>query len=1067
MLMLGTRSSLSSASIVVLTLLLLMPAVSQAGVERFKYSHGGSYLVVELLDDDLAHFEASAFGPGPDAAQAILTTPMVDKKDYAGPSSFSQSGPGGTTLETHYLRLTVHADTLCVDVRDKLAGVDLTTICPLSLAETKGLSIAPGVMQNVYGLGEQFVTSGSADGDWVGRTRSPGDNFGNQMVGFGNGAAGNAQFPVMYAVGPQNANYALFLDHVIKQRWDFTGNPWKVETGGDQIRWYVMTGPDLPDLRKDYMELTGRPPVPPKKMFGLWVSEYGFDSWNEINSKLATLRANKFPIDGFVLDLQWFGNVTAGSENSNMGRVTWDTSQFSNPAATLAGYRDNDGIGIIAIEESYVSRSLTEHQDLKSRGFLVRAGCATCDPVFLTGNPWWGKGGMIDWTQDAAADYWHDTKRQKLISDGVIGHWIDLGEPEMYDPNDWVAGVLPGKHGQADYHNMYSFMWAQGIARGYARNGVDRRPFMMARSGAPGIQRFGVAMWSGDIGGDLANLAAHENAQMHMSFSGVDYFGSDIAGFHRDGLGGSALNDTYTQWFADGAMFDVPVRPHTENLCNCKETAPDRVGDMASNLANIRERYELSPYLYSLAHRAYLFGEPVAPPPVFYYQNDPALRTTGNEKLLGRDLLVAIAAKSGETQRDVYLPAGDWIDYHTHQWVHSSGQTMASQPEMANGIFRLQTFARAGAIVPKMVVDDKTMNILGKRSDGSVRNDLIVRAYASAMPTSFTLYEDDGQTTAYRSGAARVTPLSQHLSGATATVLIGPASGTYAGAPTSRNNVVELITDNAPVTGVTLNGASLTQVADAVAFEAATSGWMATSGNLTRAKSGSTSVAGGQSFAFALAPQSATVTQKFVCGNGTTVPGQSVYVVGSIAELGAWRAAAGIKLDPTNYPQWSVMVSKLPPNTHIEWKCIKRREAGDTSVVDQWQPGANNLFTSAAAGSGGVTSGDFQSTASVSETFVCNNGITVPGQSVYVVGNIAQLGAWSPAGAVKLDPAAYPRWSGSISNLPAGTAIEWKCIKRHETGATGIVDMWQPGANNVVTSAPSGHGGTTTGNFGQ
>ena len=39
----------------------------------------------------------------------------------------------------------------------------------------------------------------------------------------------------MYAVGPDNANYVLFLDQVYKQRWDFTTSPWQVETWGDQI----------------------------------------------------------------------------------------------------------------------------------------------------------------------------------------------------------------------------------------------------------------------------------------------------------------------------------------------------------------------------------------------------------------------------------------------------------------------------------------------------------------------------------------------------------------------------------------------------------------------------------------------------------------------------------------------------------------------------------------------------------------------------------------------------------------------------------------------------------------
>ena len=404
-------------------------------------------------------------------------------------------------------------------------------------------------MQNVYALGEYFVNPPHPDGDWVGRTRSPGDNYGNQMTSFNGGATGNAQFPVMYAIGSDNANYALFLDHVYKQKWTFTADPWTVETLGDQIRGFIMTGNDLVDLRKDYMELLGRPPVPPKKAMGLWVSEYGYDDWVELEGKLASLRTNAFPVDGFVLDLQWFGGIAANSDNSNMGRLTWDSEKFPNAAAKLATYKDQEGIGIMTIEESYISKGLQEHAELKDRGYLVRQ-CAGCEPVYLTSNPWWGKGGMIDWTQDSAADYWHELKRKRLIADGVLGHWIDLGEPEMYSPNDYVGGILPGKHDHASYHNVYSLKWAESIARGYKRNGVTRRPFIMARSGAPGIQRFGAAMWSGDIGGNLSSLAAHLNAQMHMSMSGIDYFGSDVGGFHRGAVDGDP-NDVYTIWLAN------------------------------------------------------------------------------------------------------------------------------------------------------------------------------------------------------------------------------------------------------------------------------------------------------------------------------------------------------------------------------------------------------------------------------------------------------------------------------------------------------------------------------------
>lgn len=121
------------------------------------------------------------------------------------------------------------------------------------------LTATVGTMQNAYGLGEQFIALNDPDGDWVGRTRTPGDNFGNQMTGLSCGSTGNAQIPVMYAVGVNGLNYALFLDHIYKQQWTFSGDPWQVSTPGDQIRGYVMTGADLPDLRKDYMELVGRP----------------------------------------------------------------------------------------------------------------------------------------------------------------------------------------------------------------------------------------------------------------------------------------------------------------------------------------------------------------------------------------------------------------------------------------------------------------------------------------------------------------------------------------------------------------------------------------------------------------------------------------------------------------------------------------------------------------------------------------------------------------------------------------------------------------------------------------
>ena len=240
-------------------------------------------------------------------------------------------------LTTADLQVTVDRQTLCSTVIDltREPPLTLTAVCPQDLDQRKkSLAIDPMGMQNVYGLGEEFRIPGEPNGDWVGSQRQPGI-YGNEMQPFSDGAVGNAQFPVMYALGAGRDNYALFVDVLYKQEWDFTGDSWSMTTAGDPLRWYLLSGPDLPDLRRDYLELTGRPPVPPKPLLGLWVSEYGYDDWAELDDKRRTLDAAQFPQDGFVLDLQWFGGIQMG--RSQMGSLSWDLDNFPDPAGKNSG----------------------------------------------------------------------------------------------------------------------------------------------------------------------------------------------------------------------------------------------------------------------------------------------------------------------------------------------------------------------------------------------------------------------------------------------------------------------------------------------------------------------------------------------------------------------------------------------------------------------------------------------------------------------------------------------------------------------------------------------------------
>ncbi|MEU2184271.1 carbohydrate binding domain-containing protein [Streptomyces thermolilacinus] len=78
--------------------------------------------------------------------------------------------------------------------------------------------------------------------------------------------------------------------------------------------------------------------------------------------------------------------------------------------------------------------------------------------------------------------------------------------------------------------------------------------------------------------------------------------------------------------------------------------------------------------------------------------------------------------------------------------------------------------------------------------------------------------------------------------------------------------------------------------------------------------------------------------------NATTVPGQSIHVVGAIPALGSWSPVAAPRLDPGSYPVWKLDMA-LPAGTAFTYK--------DAAGNVTWESGANR--TGAVPAQGTVT----------------------------------------------------------------------------------------------------------------
>jgi alpha-glucosidase (family GH31 glycosyl hydrolase) len=527
---------------VLLALLITAQSWAAERVVRRGIRLGATSVHLHFLDDRVLRLDFLRPGGVPDQPSA-----MIVQQSFPGPQAFEEQGE---RFATGALKIQPDGEGNCLVVS---AEVVLTRICPTLSKTGLALHLHPESIKNIYGLGEQFHKPNKMQGDWVGHVRSSSLPAGNRVDGFERGGAGNAQFGVIYALGEGTNNFALFLDQVAPLTWDFRSSPWQILSGARKLSVYLIAGKDPLRSRMKFMDLVGHPPVPPKRAFGFWMSEFGYRSWQEIRDIAHELREKKIPVDGFVLDAFWYGPFESFSKKNQFGNMDFHPSYFPDAARQISELARYNQLELMTHETPFINTNRPEFEMMQRHGYLVRTDGPTSPPRIL--DNYLGSMGWIDWTHPQAAGFWHHTKRKPLTNKGIRMHWTDFSEFDSYGGEDWFAGVGSKGHSTRENHNLYPFRWTESIAEGYKHESL--RHFIMSRSGTPGMQRFGAGMWSGDLGSNKESLQAHYVNHSSLSLSGMDYFSSDIGGYHREALTGKLdagyerqKDELYTRWMA-------------------------------------------------------------------------------------------------------------------------------------------------------------------------------------------------------------------------------------------------------------------------------------------------------------------------------------------------------------------------------------------------------------------------------------------------------------------------------------------------------------------------------------
>ncbi|TDH27284.1 glycoside hydrolase family 31 protein [Segetibacter sp. 3557_3] len=479
---------------------------------------------------------------------------------------------------------------------------------------------------------------------------------------------------------------------------------------------FVFDSHEPLQFMKDFSVITGPAAMPPKWALGYMQSHRTLIDENQMIGIVDTFRNKKIPVDAVI----YLG--------TGFAPVGWNKMQPSFDFHPDVFKRDPKAF----------------MDDMHKRNVKVVLHMVPWDrdklPT-LQGTIPPKPGEVVDQTH--IKNYWQ--QHQPLIDKGVDAFWPDEG--------DWF-----NLHERIKRHQLYY--------QGHLSSQPNVRPWSLQRNGYPGIAQWGGWVWSGDTESSWKTLEGQVAVGINYSLSIGPYWGSDIGGFYSNA---ELTGELYARWY-QFAAFCGSFRSHGRTWrtrlpwgwgLSYMGPSEDRVPPLESELNNpaiepIARKYDelhyqLLPYTYTLAWEARNTGLPLMRAMWLHYPNDEKVRNLGTQYLWGRDLIVAPVFEKGASNRDVYLPQGDWYDWWTNT-KESGGKSVSKKVDLAT----MPIYVRAGAIIPFDPVRQHVNEVVDQPTT--------LRIYQGANG-NYTLYEDDGISQDYLKNIATITNITWNDAG--------------------------------------------------------------------------------------------------------------------------------------------------------------------------------------------------------------------------------------------------------------------------------------------------------------
>ncbi len=511
-------------------------------------------------------------------------------------------------------------------------------------------------------------------------------------------------------------------------------------------------GTDYSASLQAYFQVSGPVPMLPRWALGNWWSRYWAYTQSELGELVLDFRRHQVPLSVCIIDMDWHITRT-GNSSSGWTGYTWNWELFPDPEGFIqflheqglkTGLNLHPAEGVHPHEAAYAEMARALGIDPRTQAPLE---FDPTHPDFV----------------EAYFKYLHYPREKE----GVDFWWMD-----------WQQGNptrLPG---------LNLLWWINHLHFYDLGRNSDRRHFIFSRWGGLGNHRYPIG-FSGDTAVTWQALAFQPHFTASAANVGYSWWSHDIGG-HMSGVEDREL---YLRWVQFG-VFSPILRLHsTSNPFHERRPWEYDPTVAQAAMAAMRLRHRLVPYLYTCAWRNSTRGEALVRPLYHLTPLEDAAYANPEAYSFGNELVVAPFAEPLDpdtrlARQVVWLPGnaqaaanqtgrpGAWFDLFSGRELQAG-----SWHAIYGGLDDIPVFARAGAILP----------LAPEFGWGGISNpqELELRIFPGASG-EFDLYEDDGETQSYKSGASAQTPMRLDWQGERLQFRIEPAQGDRSQIPVRR-----------------------------------------------------------------------------------------------------------------------------------------------------------------------------------------------------------------------------------------------------------------------------------------